>query len=114
MRMGPLYRSTAVETSSAATAAEEERRYNERNSFLTRVQIRQMDPPHGEAVGTTQDLSRDGLYFVVRSRDYKVGMRLRLTLPDAKSEFACEVVRTERLPNGGQGVGVIRMSDRAC
>jgi hypothetical protein len=90
--------------------AEDERRYNERNQFLTRVHIRQMDCPGIERVGTTQDLSRDGLYFVVRSHHYQVGMRLRVSLPEAKSEWTCEVVRIEPLPNGGQGVAVVRIS----
>jgi hypothetical protein len=111
--MNPLYSNSLREASSSALA-EEDRRYNERNQFLTRVQIRRLDQPHVERMGTTQDLSRDGLYFVVRSHDYTIGMKLRLTLPDAKSEWIGEVVRTECLPNGGQGVGVIRIPDLAC
>jgi hypothetical protein len=92
--------------SSAAQAEEDDRRFNGRNKFLAEVQIRSMDPPHRECVATMRDLSRDGMYFVVRSHNYEIGARLRLTLPRSGSEWTCEVVRTETLPNGGQGVGV--------
>jgi PilZ domain len=95
---------------SAATAVEEDRRYNTRNRVLTRVQIRRMDAPHIEDVGTTQDLSRDGIYFVVRSQDYKIGMRVLVTLSDTQTQWTCEVVRIEQLPNGGQGVAVTRVA----
>lgn len=105
--MNPLYRNEPL---SSSAVAEDERRYNERNRFLTRVHIRQMDCLGVERVGTTQDLSRDGLYFIVRSHHYKVGMRLRVSLLEAKSEWTCEVVRTEPLPNGAQGVAVVRIS----
>jgi hypothetical protein len=105
--MNSFYRSAPV-TSSAV--AEDERRYNERNKFLTRVQIRPLNRPGPQQLGTTQDLSRDGLYFVVRSQQFNVGMQLLVSLPDAKSEWTCEVVRTEPLPNGGQGVAVVRIA----
>ena len=92
--------------SSGSAETEEDRRFNGRNRFLVQIQIRQIDPPHGERLGTMSDLSRDGLYFVVRSHDYAIGTRLQLTLPHSRSEWTCEVVRTERLPHGGQGVGI--------
>jgi hypothetical protein len=101
-----FFESYASGKSSAASLAEEDRRYNGRNRFVTRLQIRRMDRPQEEVAGTTQDLSRDGLYFIVRSPQYEVGMVLNLTLPASQSQWTCEVVRTESLPNGGQGVGV--------
>ena len=105
--MNSFYRNEPV-TSSAVT--EDERRYNERNKLLTRVHIRQLNRQEAQQAGTTQDLSRDGLYFVVRSQLYSVGMKLLVSLPEAKSEWTCEVVRTESLPNGGQGVAVVRIA----
>jgi len=104
--MNSFFRSAPVSTSAVA---EDERRYNERNSLLTRVHIRRLGHPGGEEQGTTQDLSRDGVYFTVRSQRYEVGMRVLVTLPDAKVEWTCEVVRIEPLPNGGQGVAVVRV-----
>jgi PilZ domain-containing protein len=106
--MNSYYRSPAAYTPSSV--AEDERRYNDRNRFLTRVLVRNMDGSGEERPGMTQDLSRDGLYFVVRVQDYAVGMRLRVTLPETKSEWICEVVRIESLPNGGQGVAVVRVA----
>jgi hypothetical protein len=103
--MSPFERSLS-QTSSGSTETEEDRRFNDRNRFLAQIQICQIDPPHSERLGTMRDLSRDGLYFVVRSYDYAIGTRLRLTMPHSKSEWTCEVVRTEKLPHGGQGVGV--------
>jgi hypothetical protein len=99
-------RSAPLGTSSGALETEEDRRCNERNKFLKPIHIRHVDPPHSQREGTMMDLSRDGLYFTVRSPHYEVGMQLHLTLPHSGSEWTCEVVRTERLPNGGQGVGV--------
>jgi PilZ domain len=101
----PLFEEGLPAASSAAQA-EEDRRFNGRNKFLAQVQIRSIDPPHRECVGTMRDLSRDGMYFVVRSHNYAIGARLHLTLPRSGSEWTCEVVRTETLPSGGQGVGV--------
>lgn len=102
----PLFEQGLPAVSSGIQTEEDDRRFNGRNRFLTQVQIRQLDPPHSECAGTMRDLSRDGMYFVVRSHDYAIGARLRLTLPRSGSEWTCEVVRTETLPNGGQGVGV--------
>jgi PilZ domain len=102
----PLFEDSFPLPVSGVAVEEEERRFNGRRQFFSQIQIRQMDPPHRECVGTMRDLSRDGLYFVVRSEGYAIGARLRLILPRSGSEWICEVVRTERLPNGGQGVGV--------
>ncbi len=89
---------------------EDDRRFNQRNKVLTRVCIRRAEAPQDEKTGTTLDLSRDGLYFVIRSGAYAVGDRLLIFLPEANSHWTCEVVRTEWLPNGAQGVGVLRSS----
>ena len=107
--MNSYYRSS---TAISPSVTEDDRRYNDRNQFVTRVVVRQLDGDGVEQHGTTQDLSRDGLYFVVRSHHYTVGMRVLVTLPETKSEWACEVVRIEALPNGGQGVAVVRASAR--
>ena len=101
------------ETFSSSTVADDERRCNDRNKFLTRVHVRKLDAPHSERMATTQDISRDGIYFVVRASDYAVDMRLMVTLPDAKVKWTCRVVRIDALPNGGQGVAVVRIADLA-
>jgi len=83
----------------------EDRRFNTRVKVLKPVRIRHVDSSHEEA-GTVTNLSRDGLNFTARSNHYQVGMELRLTLPYAGSECACEVVRIQQLENGRVGVGV--------
>jgi hypothetical protein len=85
---------------------DEDRRCNGRTKFLKHVRVERLDSPHSEQLGTMINLSRDGLYFTVHAADYKVGWQLRVTLLEAKSDWQCEVVRTERLPNGRLGVGV--------
>jgi PilZ domain len=104
--MNSYYRSLEAFTSSVA---EDERRYNDRSRFQVPVVIRHIDGSGIEHAGLTQDLSRDGLYLAVRARGYSVGMQLRLTMPETQSEWICEVVRVEDLPNGGQGIAVTRV-----
>src|SRR3954467_4861478 len=108
--MKSAYENVSALCSGGATALDDDRRYNQRNKVLTRVHIRRADAPQDDKVGTTLDISRDGLYFVVRSGSYEIGNRLLISIPEAKSGWTCEVVRTEFLPNGGQGVGVLRLS----
>lgn len=90
----------------STVAGEEDRRSDERTKVLKPVLIRHLNSsPEDEVAGTLVDLSRDGLCFTVRSDEYRVGMELHLTFPDAGSECSCEVVRTERLLNGRIGIG---------
>jgi hypothetical protein len=106
----------------AAALADEDRRSNDRAKFMKPIRIRRQNPspagsptgtPAGagiesgsEELGTMIDLSRDGLYVTARSHDYPLGTQLRLQLPSTGSEWTCEVVRTEVLPNGSLGMGV--------
>src|SRR4051812_9245001 len=108
--MKSLFGTWSAPSSGGSAVLEDDRRYNDRQKVLTRVHIRPVDAPTEEKIGTTLDLSRDGLYFIVRSGSYAIGNRLVITLPEAKSQWTCEVVRTEWLPNGGQGVAVVRVS----
>jgi hypothetical protein len=101
---------------------DEDRRCNDRAKFMKPIRIRrQNSSPAGslagfstgadtesgsEELGTMIDLSRDGLYVTARSHDYPLGTQLRLQLPSTGSEWTCEVVRTEVLPNGSLGMGV--------
>jgi hypothetical protein len=101
-----LFERGLPDSSSGSAETADDRRYNGRNKFLAPIEIRELDPPHRQCAGTLRDMSRDGLYFIVRSHDYAIGTRLHLTLPRSGSEWTCEVVRMETLPNGGQGVGV--------
>jgi hypothetical protein len=98
----------------AAVVTDEDRRSNDRAKFMKPIRICRQGPSvngsgavsGSEEVGTMIDLSRDGLYVTARSHDYPLGTQLRLQLPSTGSEWTCEVVRTEVLPNGSLGMGV--------
>jgi hypothetical protein len=98
----------------AAVLTDEDRRSNDRAKFMKAIRICRQGPsgngsgtgPSSEEVGTMIDLSRDGLYVTARSHDYPLGTQLLLQLPSTGSEWTCEVVRTEVLPNGSLGMGV--------
>ena len=93
-------------TFASTVAGEEDRRSDKRTKLLKPMLIRHLNSSsEDEVAGTLVDLSRDGLCFTARSDEYRVGMELHLTFPDAGSECSCEVVRTERLPNGRIGIG---------
>jgi len=95
------------EVSALGTAAnEDDRRWDTRRKILKRVRVRHVDTSREDEVGTMIDLSRDGLYFAVRSHQYRVGMEIRLLFPQGTSSCCCEVVRTEPLANGHFGIGV--------
>jgi hypothetical protein len=90
-----------------ADALDDDRRWNKRNKLLKNVRIyRPDDPSCPEKTGTVINVSREGLYFTVQSNDYKIGMELRLIVPEAKTECMCEVVRMEPLPGRRTGIGV--------
>jgi hypothetical protein len=99
-------RGARLENFAGAALLPEDRRSNTRAKFLKNIRIHHVDSANYEKIGTMVDLSRDGLYFIARSDYFQVGMELRLILPNSDSECRCEVVRTERLPNGRKGVGV--------
>jgi PilZ domain-containing protein len=75
--------------------------------------------PRGECfeeIGTTSNVSLEGLYFLTKREHYEVGMRLRVTLPyhspsDSRArEYLAQVVRVELLDNGQRGVAVQLLS----
>lgn len=92
----------ALESVTEAEVLLDDRRYDDRVKCLKHIRVRGVASSQ-EEVGTLIDLSRDGLFFTVRTHDYPVGMELRLNLSDA--EWTCEVVRTELFSNGSLGVG---------
>ena len=94
---------TALESLTDAEVLDDDRRYDDRIKCLKHIRVRGVDSSR-EEVGTMTDLSRDGLFFTVRSHDYRVGMELWLSINDAA--WMCEVVRIELLLSGSTGVGV--------
>jgi hypothetical protein len=90
-----------------ATSTADDRRTHDR--------IKLMRPMHVSPIGsdliletaTVVDISRGGLYFVVKTQIYKLGMELGLKIPSIGFECACKIVRIEKLPTGGLGVAGI-------
>lgn len=85
---------------------EDDRRDVSRVKILKQARISDLDGTEYAELATVIDLTREGLYFTVRSPLLKVGTELRLFFPDVGSECTCVAVRIEQLPDGRQGIGV--------
>jgi hypothetical protein len=104
--MSTFENALALEQAAEAELLLSDRRLNDRAKFLKQIRVRATNPVFAEELGTMIDLSRDGLYFTTRSKHYKIGMQVQITLPVTDSGWMCEVMRTELLPNGNLGIGV--------
>jgi len=104
--MSTFENALALEQAAEAEMLLSDRRSNDRAKFLKQIRVRATNPAREEELGTMIDLSRDGLYFTIRSHHYEVGMELRVTLPVTQSGWTCQIMRTELLPNGSLGIGV--------
>jgi hypothetical protein len=89
------------------TATAEDRRTHDRIRVMRPMHISRMGSDMIVETATVVDMSRGGLYFIVRTQDYRVGMELRLKIPSINFECACKIVRIEELPTGGIGVAGI-------
>jgi hypothetical protein len=78
------------------------------------VRVRPADPKDGqfEEVGTTKDVSQDGVYFVTQRKVYYEGMVLFVMVPYASNarqqnyEYFGQIARIENLGNGQRGVAI--------
>lgn len=75
--------------------------------------------PRGDArpdIGTTRNVSRDGIYFLTQQKVYQEGMRLFVTVPyhapgDLRNhEYLGQVTRVDALEEGQWGVAVQLLS----
>jgi hypothetical protein len=83
------------------------------------VRVRPSDPkdvPFDE-IGTTKNVSRDGVYFLTKRESYYLGMRLFVTLPyhsppidPLNHEYIGQVARVDDLGDGQRGVAVRLLS----
>jgi hypothetical protein len=97
---GPMYEEIA-----GATATAEDRRIHDRLKLMKTMHISCFDPELTQETGTVVDISREGLYFTVHSRHYRVGMEMKITIPSLGFEGVCKIVRIEELPSGQLGIG---------
>jgi hypothetical protein len=84
---------------------DDDRRDDNRVKVLKQARITGLDGASWDELATVVDLTREGLYFTVRSSRIGVGTELCLTFPDTGSQCTCVTVRVEQLPDGRQGVG---------
>ena len=100
-----------TETVVIAPIAKQDRRAGRRVKIARPLLARPSDPKYKEEVQTTLNSSRDGLYFRTQSKHYYVGMRVSVILGYAPTDRCNspsfgEVVRIDRLKDGGFGIAV--------
>jgi hypothetical protein len=97
------------------------RQYHRRSRRISINQLVRLVPfiPRGELfeeIGTTSNVSREGLYFLTKREHYQEGMRLLVTLPyhlpreRGDHAYLAQVVRVELFDNGQRGVAVQLLS----
>lgn len=92
-----------------------ERRRSRRVRMKQPLRVRPADPKDGrlgEELGTSKDISQDGVYFVTQRQAYYQGMRLFVMVPyDSNArqqnyEYFGEVIRIDDLGNNQIGVAI--------
>jgi hypothetical protein len=77
-----------------------------------RIRPSDLDIEHFEEATVSTNVSKQGIYFQTRLKNYRVGMRLFVTYPftfendPMKTEYLAEVVRVEQLPDNKVGVAM--------
>lgn len=95
-----------------------ERRRNRRVRMAQAMRVCPSDPKDApfEELGTTKNVSRDGIYFVTQRKSYYEGMRVFVTMPyhspvnPLNYEYLGQVSRVDELGNGQTGVAVSLLS----
>jgi hypothetical protein len=105
--MNLAIRQQSFEEIASAVASAEERRTHDRLKVMKTMHISGINSSISKETATVVDISRQGIYFTVRSSHVHVGMEITLTIPSLGFEGMCRVVRIEDLPNGDVGVGGI-------
>ena len=95
-----------------------ERRRTRRVRMGQSLRVRPSDPKDDpfDEIGTTKNVSRDGVYFATQRKNYYLGMRLFVTLPyhspinTLNHEYIGQVARVDDLGDGQYGVAVRLLS----
>ena len=103
--MNSMMREMSFVETGYSTVEVEDRRIHDRLKLMKTIHITSLDPAEIEETATVVDISREGLYFTVRSHHYRIGAELRVTIPSLDFEGVCRVVRIEELPSGSLGIG---------
>jgi PilZ domain len=91
-----------------------ERRRTRRVRMKQGMRIRPTSPKDGqfEEIGTTTNVSQDGVYFLTKKDVYRQGMRLYVTVPyhspfsQQNYEYLGQVARVEEMGDGQKGIAV--------
>jgi len=99
------------EVAAAKESGVTERRAGRRAKVERKLLVRASEPPFGEEVKATSNVSRRGVYFVTLSRLYYTGMRVNLISGYAPNDpcnsvSVGEVVRIDKLKDGKSGIAV--------
>jgi hypothetical protein len=78
------------------------------------LRVRPSNPKDGafEEIGTTTNVSQDGVYFVTQRGEYSEGMRLLVTVPyhapisQQNYEYIGQIARIDDLGGGQRGIAV--------
>jgi len=96
------------------SVGQRERRRTRRVRMEQPLRVRPADPKDGrfEELGTTKDVSQDGVYFVTEREVYYEGMLLFVMVPYASNarqrnyEYSGQVARIENLGNRQRGIAI--------
>ena len=105
-----VMREPQFEDIATARTTVEDDRAHERLKLMKTMYLSGFDSALAQVTGTVIDISRQGLYFAVRSGPYRIGMEMTVTIPCLGFEGTCRVVRIEELPNGNVGIGGLVLS----
>jgi PilZ domain len=91
-----------------------ERRRTRRVRMKQGLRVRPTSPKDGEfeEIGTTTNVSQDGVYFVTKRDTYHEGMRLYVTVPyhspfsPQNYEYLGQIARVDDLAGGQRGIAV--------
>jgi PilZ domain len=94
--------------------SEGERRRTRRVRMKQPLRVRPESPKDGafEEIGTSTNVSQDGVYFVTQRETYRQGMRLSVSLPyhspfsPQNYEYVGQVARIDELGSGQKGIAV--------
>jgi PilZ domain len=103
--MNQVMREQSFEEVAGAIATPEDRRTHDRLKLMKTMHIACPDSGLTQETGTAVDISRQGMYFTVRSLQYRIGMEIKVMIPSLGFEGVCRVVRIEELPSGYIGIG---------
>jgi PilZ domain len=90
-----------------------EHRRTRRVRMKQALRVRPADPKDGafEEIGTTQNVSQGGVYFVTQRENYYEGMPLRVMLPYSTTgaqnyEYHGKIARIEQLADNQRGIAI--------